>query len=82
MAQTEVGARGDAGTAALHEVSATAGRPRPTPDRPIGFWAFAGVAVASLGGPLALSRLIVFAVYSLFAIKPPEGSWGTGRPRG
>ncbi len=57
MPQTEVGARGDAGTAALHDVGAAAGRPRPTPDRPIGFWAFAGVAVASFGGPLALAAL-------------------------
>jgi hypothetical protein len=31
-------------------------------ERPIGTWAFAGVAIASLGGPLALAALIVPSV--------------------
>jgi amino acid transporter len=43
-----------------------AGRPRgghgPGAERPIGTWAFAGVAIASLGGPLALAALIVPSV--------------------
>ena len=34
------------------------GAPSAGPARPIGQWGFAGVAVASLGGPLALSALI------------------------
>jgi hypothetical protein len=33
-----------------------------TAERPIGTWAFAGVAIASLGGPLALAALIVPSV--------------------
>ncbi len=57
MTQIRVGARGDAGTAALHDMGNAASRSRPTPDRPIGPWAFAGVAVASFGGPLALAAL-------------------------
>jgi amino acid transporter len=58
MAQAEVGARGrPAGTPAVHGAGDAAGRPRPTTDRPIGPWAFAGVAVASFGGPLALAAL-------------------------
>ena len=57
MTQTEVGARGDAGTAAFHDIGDAAGRSRRAPDRPIGPWAFAGVAVASFGGPLALAAL-------------------------
>ena len=54
MTQIEAGARGDAGTATLADVS---NRPRPTAEGPIGVWAFAGVAVASFGGPLALAAL-------------------------
>jgi len=58
MAQAEVGARGrPAGTAAGHGSSDLVGRPRPVTARPIGPWAFAGVAVASFGGPLALAAL-------------------------
>jgi hypothetical protein len=37
-------------------------RPRPRVVRPIGPWAFAGVAVASFGGPLALAALSAPAV--------------------
>jgi hypothetical protein len=33
-----------------------------TAERPVGTWAFAGVAIASLGGPLALAALIVAAL--------------------
>jgi basic amino acid/polyamine antiporter, APA family len=58
MAQADVGARGHAaGTAALHGVGEAVDRARPAPDRPISPWAFAGVAVASFGGPLALAAL-------------------------
>jgi len=58
MAQAEVGARGrSAGTTAVHGSGAAVGRPRTAADRPIGDWAFAGVAVASFGGPLALAAL-------------------------
>lgn len=43
-----------------------AGRPRAqhrtARERPIGTWAFAGVAIAALGGPLALAALIVPSV--------------------
>jgi amino acid transporter len=35
-----------------------------SPDRPIGTWAFTGVAVASVGGPLAIAGLIAPAVGS------------------
>lgn len=52
MAQLLVGARGDAGTSA-----SAPGPVRPGETRPIGSWAFAGFAVASLGGPLALAAL-------------------------
>jgi amino acid transporter len=37
------------------------GRPGD-PDRPIGEWAFAGVAIASIGGPLAIAGLIAPAI--------------------
>ena len=58
MAQAEVGARGHAaGTAAPQRVGEATGRPRPAAERPISPWAFAGVAVASFGGPLALAAL-------------------------
>jgi amino acid transporter len=58
MAQVEVGARGNAaGTAASNGVGDRVGRPRPASERPISPWAFAGVAVASFGGPLALAAL-------------------------
>jgi amino acid transporter len=58
MAQAEVGARGrPAGTTAVRGPGDVVGRTRQTADRPIGPWAFAGVAVASFGGPLALAAL-------------------------
>ncbi len=59
MTQRPAGARGNAGTGAFKRVV----RPRaglgPSPHRPIGPWAFAGVAIVSLGGPLALAALVV-----------------------
>ena len=58
MAQIQVGARGrPAGTPAVHDEIDTNGRPGRGTERPIGPWAFAGVAVASFGGPLALAAL-------------------------
>ena len=58
MAQAEVGARGHAaGTAAANGVGETVGRTRLATNRPVGPLAFAGVAVASFGGPLALAAL-------------------------
>jgi amino acid transporter len=58
MAQAEVGARGHgAGTTAFDGVGGAVDRPRPSTERPISPWAFAGVAVASFGGPLALAAL-------------------------
>jgi amino acid transporter len=56
MTQAEVGARGDAaGTVTVRGAGDANGRPRSATERPIGPWAFAGVAVASFGGPLALA---------------------------
>ena len=53
-------------TARTNGWSPGAGRPRAhhraVGERPIGTWAFAGVAIASLGGPLALAALIVPSV--------------------
>jgi amino acid transporter len=40
-------------------MSSAVGRPPATGGRPIGAWAFMGVAVTSFGGPLALAALIV-----------------------
>ena len=58
MAQTEVGARGHpAGTTAVRSAGDGSDGPQPAAERPIGPWAFAGVAVASFGGPLALAAL-------------------------
>jgi len=57
MAETKVSARGDAGTASWGGTGEAPGLPRTTTERPIGPWAFAGVAVASFGGPLALAAL-------------------------
>lgn len=52
------GARVNAGTAAFSGgVSRSAGRLRSRVGEPIGPWGFAGVAVASFGGPLALAAL-------------------------
>lgn len=50
------GARTDAGTPAVADASEQRGA--SPPGRPIGPWAFAGVAVASFGGPLALAALL------------------------
>lgn len=50
------GARGDAGTGTFRGGSPRGGRPSPAA-RPIRPLAFAGVAVASFGGPLALAAL-------------------------
>lgn len=58
MTQESVGARGDAGTNAFNGVITPGPGGRSPPGRPIGPWAFTGVAVASLGGPLALAALI------------------------
>jgi hypothetical protein len=56
MGQVGLGARGrTAGTTALHDEAGSEGRARPAGERPIGPWAFTGVAVASFGGPLALA---------------------------
>jgi amino acid transporter len=55
MAQTRVSARGDAGTHLVNGDGEAPGVARPATERPIGPWAFAGVAVASFGGPLALA---------------------------
>jgi len=55
MTQEHVGARGHAGTDAFNGVVTPASGFRSARRRPIGPWAFAGVAVASLGGPLALA---------------------------
>jgi amino acid transporter len=53
-------------TARTNGWSPGAGRPRAkhrsVRERPIGTWGFAGVAIAALGGPLALAALIVPAV--------------------
>ncbi len=59
MSQQTVGARVRAGTAGVNGDGAgtRAGR-RPAVERPIGPWAFTGVAVASFGGPLALAALM------------------------
>ena len=58
MAQIQVGARGrPAGTTAVHDEIGANARPGRGTERPIGPWAFAGVAVASFGGPLALAAL-------------------------
>jgi amino acid transporter len=59
MPQQTAGARVYAGTDALNGIESAVGRVRPsTAERPVGWWAFAGVAVASFGGPLALAALI------------------------
>jgi len=58
VAQIQVGARGrPAGTTAVHDEIGANARPGRGTERPIGPWAFAGVAVASFGGPLALAAL-------------------------
>jgi amino acid transporter len=54
--QLRAGAGALTGTHAVDGIGNPVGRPRAI-GRPIGPWAFAGVAVASLGGPLALAAL-------------------------
>ena len=56
MSLQTVGARASAGTA-LSDGRSTVDQLRTTAARPIGPWAFTGVAVASFGGPLALAAL-------------------------
>jgi amino acid transporter len=58
MTHGHVGARGDAGTDAFNGV-VVPGTGRPSAQRPIGAWAFTGVAITSLGGPLALAALVM-----------------------
>ena len=59
MADTKVSARGRAAgtTVSVDGAGEPSGRARTSTERPIGSWAFAGVAVASFGGPLALAAL-------------------------
>jgi amino acid transporter len=57
MAETTVSARGDADTHPGNGDGEASGVARPATERPVGQWAFAGVAVASFGGPLALAAL-------------------------
>ncbi|MBV9604905.1 MAG: hypothetical protein JO027_07355 [Solirubrobacterales bacterium] len=57
MPQMTVGARGDAGTNTLPPDTSATGVARPSDAPPIRAWAFAGFAVASFGGPLALAAL-------------------------
>jgi len=59
MTDTKVSARGPAAgtTVSVHGGGETSGRAGTSTERPIGSWAFAGVAVASFGGPLALAAL-------------------------
>ena len=56
MPQLPAGARARSGAPAVDGIGRSIGRPRAM-GRPIGPWAFAGVAVASFGGPLALAAL-------------------------
>lgn len=55
MSETQVGARVRAGTAGVLGAGGAIGRPRSAAERPISPWAFALVATASFGGPLALA---------------------------
>ncbi len=57
-----VGARPNAGPAALGGAPRATGRLRSAVGRPIGPWAFTGVAVTSFGGPLALAGLMAPAL--------------------
>jgi amino acid transporter len=59
VAPTQVGARGVAGTPSVDGVGEAVGRTRPATERPIPPLAFAGVAIASFGGPLALAAWAV-----------------------
>jgi len=56
--QLRAGARFPTGTGSANGRVAPARPPTPATRRPIGVWAFVGVAVASFGGPLALAALI------------------------
>ncbi len=56
MPDLTAGTRPRSGVRAADGIGTSIGRPRGTA-RPIGPWAFAGVAVASFGGPLALAAL-------------------------
>lgn len=58
MAQLPAGARAQAGTGELNGRAERIGATRYGGTRPIPTWGFAGVAIASLGGPLALAALI------------------------
>jgi len=57
MSLTSAGARVLAGTGASGRSPSPAARQGVTRERPISPWAFAGVAIASFGGPLALAAL-------------------------
>jgi amino acid transporter len=57
ISQPSAGARVRAGTDAVNGADQSAGQVRPELGRPIGPLAFAGFAVASFGGPLALAAL-------------------------
>lgn len=57
MAQQSAGARASAGTSAVQGAAGTVRSGGSFTTRPIGRWGFAGVAVASFGGPLALAGL-------------------------
>lgn len=59
MSQQSAGARLSVGTTAVLGAGTLVRRRRASTTRPIGGWAFAGVAVASFGGPLALAGLAV-----------------------
>ncbi len=58
MPQPSAGARVRAGTVAGNGAGGSIGHPPATVERPIGPWAFTGVAIASFGGPLALAGLM------------------------
>ncbi len=58
MPPTTAGARVKAGTGGPNGAAGRPGRSRPVVRRPIGEWAFLGVAITSFGGPLALAGLI------------------------
>ena len=57
MLDRSAGARDNAGTDAFDRGSESEDRFQSSVERPIGPWAFMGVAVASFGGPLALAAL-------------------------
>ena len=57
LSPAATGARVRAGAGAFGPRKTILEEPRAARSRPIGSWAFAGVAVASFGGPLALAAL-------------------------